>query len=643
MKLTINKFKSISNKTIEIPAHITGRNGVGKTTILEAVSFVLTGKNIDGSEFKQLYDFNDDLHIAKADVVYTDNYGNTFHRIVSPVFKTNRQGVEEISVLRNTTCYKNGLAVNDYASEFADFAKFGTDWFFRQKEDEQRKVFIDALKNKMPVYDIVTAQLQLKEAKKAQKTAISDIDVCNKVIKEISDVGVSEMPKDLLDGETEYQAKKAQDNSAEIERISKLNNVLLSDYQYAQQSKADRIRSTQNSIASIDVQLKRYNDTLQSATFTPKKYNDVSGLMAERQAILKNLETLVYFDNLNEYAESLKTFNPVVAQNIEKIKEYTAKEFVYVPDNKHAGCPLNGQACEIAAKHDEEAKRKEFENQIKAEIAELKHENKQILNSEMYERNSLFLSEKLKLERVEKQLSDLLSENEKIGLENEKNEAKFQQEIQDTKFRIGELEMTMDALRKQLTAIESEVINEPVYHKALENVEISPELQQKHNDFVLLDKAITGQIAINENNQKIRTEKQKEIEEIRANLFILSEKITKLQAEITDYFSNLSGVVKNEFPGNYEIDVKLLKYVIKNDDYSDCFIITANGKSFPYECNGAMINNVKLQILNGLQRLTGYTGVTVFDNCEANTTEPINILSLKAITATATMENDLTI
>ena len=86
MKIKITKFKTIENLTIEVPAQINGGNGLGKSTILEAISFVLTGKNLDGKEFEQVYDNRVDLHDAIADVSYFDNYGNEFQRIVKPIF-----------------------------------------------------------------------------------------------------------------------------------------------------------------------------------------------------------------------------------------------------------------------------------------------------------------------------------------------------------------------------------------------------------------------------------------------------------------------------------------------------------------------------------------------------------------------------
>ena len=85
------------------------------------------------------------------------------------------------------------------------------------------------------------------------------------------------------------------------------------------------------------------------------------------------------------------------------------------------------------------------------------------------------------------------------------------------------------------------------------------------------------------------------------------------------------------------------EWVMAREEYKDVFLITANDKVFPYECNGALINNVKLQVLATLQRLKGYKGITILDNAEANTTQPIEPCDLNLVVAKATSEKELII
>lgn len=349
MKIQIRKFKRLSDLTVNVPAKITGGNEKGKTTILEAISFCLTGKDLSGNEFKQVYDNRVDLHDAIADVSYFDSYGNEYRRTVSPVFQINKMGENKVKTLRNTTCQKNGIEVKDFANEFSDFKELGTDWFFRQRENDQRECFLKLFQNKLPDFDLTKKNKELSELKKNQKNRINRIKKCN------------------------------------------------------------------------------------------------------------------------EYIE-LYTFN----ENI------------------------------------------------------------------------------------------------------------------------------------------------PVWHENGKDAII---------DYLNYFK-----------NNWIETKKIDQTE-----LFNIDAKIVKLQNEISGYFSNLKDIVEAEFSGKIKIGVELQEYVISRDEYKDVFKITADSKIFPYECNGALQNNTKLQILASLQRLAGYVGITIMDNIEANTTQEIDSCGLNLVSAQATFDKELKI
>lgn len=636
MKITIHKFKALQELAIEIPAEIKGANASGKTTILEAISFVLTGKDLSGNEFKQVYDYRQDLHDAVADVSYFDDYGNEYRRTVSAVFQTSRAGIEEIKVKRNTVCRKNGIAVNDFSDEFSDFAKLGTDYFFRQKEDVQRSIFIEAMKSKMPDYDVTANSLKLKELKKSQKQAIADIDTLRKMQKCIIDVAVPEIDSELSALNKQYETLASVDNSAEIEKVNKLNNILMSNHQSAKNritvdinTKSIRLFTIAESIPRIEADLNR----LKSLNFEPLLISDTNVLSEQFDTLKTKLSTLEYYDTLEHYAAKNFAKNPVLVANQKLITEINADS---AEVELSSDCPLNGQFCEVAKLNSKQAK-----------IAAIKAENRAILQGQMSADNTVYLTAKSQADYAEKMLNDAIERNKKIHAENDEKKRAF--DIDKTN-KIANLEAELKKLAAEKIEVEQKVkelseqleqLVEPVMAKLPESMEISEDLKMAHQRYQVVQTAIIEANAVNMNNSKNRAKWENEISENQGKLFELNSQITDLTAQISDYFSNLKSIVSTEFAGEIEIGVELLEYVISKDEYKDCFRITANGKVFPYECNGALQNNTKLQVLATLQRLKGYTGITVMDNCESNTSTPINTCGLKCVLTYATHDKEL--
>lgn len=651
MKLIIHKFKRHSNLTVEVPAEIVGGNGTGKSTILEAFSFCLTGKDLSGNEFKQVYDSRVDLHEAIADVEFTDNYGNKFRRVVKPQYSISRAGIEELKIKRSTQCFKNGIECNDFADEFVDFFKFGTDYFFNQKEDVQRSIFIDILKSKLPDYDVNSASLKLKELKKSQKNAVSDVKVKTEQFKGVKDVEVAVIHPEIEALNNEYLSMSAVDNSALVTEINCKNNAASDNFFATKRTLSNQIQEKENLINSENAKLLSATERLEAvkkSQFIPVPENDTESAEKLVNDLKAALEKLTFFDKIEDYAAIYFNLNPVLVENAEKMKEIQQLEFV--PSNEiSSACPLSGEVCETAKLHSQNSFRMRFDAINADKISTLKAQNRSILQKEMNESNSKYLSVKSDLERAEKELESLLSKNAKIKADNEflrdsffgsKNSeiSRLNQLISDLKEVIFKLEFSRDQLKNDLANL-----TEPTPERLPESIEISDQLKQAHADFELQNKEITKQIGVNENNVRLRAQYNAEIKQLQDSLFTIGEEIAKLTAEISDYFSNLEGIVKSEFAGKIEIGVELLEYVMSRDEYKDCFKITANGKVFPYECNGALQNNLKLQVLATFQRLKGYTGITLMDNCEANTTQPVETCGLNCVLAYATNDENLSI
>jgi hypothetical protein len=651
MKIQIKKFKTIENLEISIPAKIQGGNGIGKSTILEAVSFVLTGKDLSGSEFKQVYDNRVDLHDAIADVSYFDSYGNEFQRVVKPIFQTNRAGIEEIKIKRSTECRKNGIPVNDFSEDFADFYKFGTDYFFNQKEDIQRSIFIDLLKSKMPNFDVNGASLKLKEFKKSQKIEVDLVKGLQDDQKNTKDVDVPEMPAELIQANAEYQKILLSSNPDAVAEVNKRNNDLMSDY-------FKRKTSLQSEISVLEVGIDRLKNQIEIETgkleavgnsaFEPKRLESTENLMIQVSNLTDILSRLEYFETIESYAAKYFSKNPVLVENQKKIIDVQNRAFISSGEISNK-CPLSGEVCETAKNHSINSEKLKFEQSKTWYILQIKTKNREILEKERQSINQNFFNAKHDLSVTEHQLNLVVKRNEQIEAENKTSEASHEStkltQIDVIQHKILELQVELQKLSKQLTEKQTEISNliEPPPEKLPEQAIISDELKAKNQEYEALKVEINKAQGVNENNAKLKAEREIQIKEKQMNLIEIGQNIATLTDDISNYFGTLSEIVKNEFAGDIQIDVELLEYVMSRDEYKDCFKITANGKVFPYECNGALQNNLKMQILFNFQRLKDYNGVTIMDNCEANTTQPINSLGLNCVLAFARNEEKLTI
>lgn len=643
MKLIIHKFKTIAGKTINLPAMVQGGNGAGKTTILESLSFCLTGKNLDGKEFKQIYDNRVDLHEAIADVSYFDDYGNEYRRTVSPTFQTSRDGQEKIKTLQNTVCKKNGISCNDYSDDFKLFQTFGTDYFFRQTWDIQRKIFVDALKSRMPAYDINGNSLKLKELEKAAKQALSEIETGKSLIKNTVDPEIPTTDADLLREIEKYNeaVKSFSDNANQVAEVNRRNNEAMAAFWKQTREIEYSINDLSNRIIDIQREIKYKEDSIfesKASEFQALPPRSTESLERELSELHMSLQSGMYsfYDTIEDYAAENFSKNPVLVEYAQKIKEI--RERVFDVNSASGACPLSGEECKTVKLHAEQA----FKAANQNEIARIKQANRSILEREMNAANSEYNSISAKIDRINSEIAQISAENLKIKQKNEELRASFEAEKQSRIVRseseIKKLEAEKLELLNTVQSLEIQLsgIKEPEPEKLPEALEIPAELVEAKKQFDIQDKLISEATGACKHNASNRAKWHAEITSNQSVLFSLNEQIVKLKSEIADYFSSLKDVVKSEFPGEIEIDVQLLKYVMARDEYDPDFKITANGKVFPYECNGALQNNLKLQVLAGLQRLSSYNGPTVMDNCEANTTQPINTCGLPCLLAQAT-------
>ena len=504
----------------------------------------------------------------------------------------------------------------------------------------------------MPSYDIITAQKKKKELKKAQDVDLERVEELKSLIENTKDVEVPTIPADIRRQNDEYLALSSADNSEAVAIINQKNNEAQAIYL---RHKSDLSQST----SDTEIQINRAKSSIETETelldnvkrsvFIPKAVEPTKELEVKVMELQNELGSLKYFEKIENYAELFFDNNPVLVENRTRISEILAEQFIYVPNAESGNCPISDEYCGTAERSSEVSARHKFDFYMNTKAAALKTQNREILEKEMADTNREYNAVKSDLQEAERRLNRVIEENKFVESENHSKGVQFKidndKSIKETSNKINYFESELTRLSKQLTEKQTELseLIEPTPEKLPESVEISEELKAAHSEFEVINEQLIGAKAINANNTKLIESRTAEISLKQANLLEIIEKITKLTTEISDYFSNLATVVKQEFAGEIELDVQLLEYVMSRDEYKDCFKITANGKVFPYECNGALQNNVKIQVLANLQRLKGYTGVTVMDNCEANTTQPVNTCGLNCVLAYATLENELTI
>lgn len=647
MKIKITKFKRVENLEIEVPAQISGANEAGKTTILEAISFCLTGKNLDGSDFKQVYDNRVDLHEAIADVTYSDSYGNTYQRIVTPTFQVSKTGEEQIKILRSTRCKKNDIDVKDYAPEFEDFYKFGTDYFFSLKESEQRNVFIDLMKSKLPDFDVKAAQEKLATLKKQQSKDRDKIKILRESISEIKDVEVEAVPSDLQAQEKEYQKKIASmnDHKRVMNEIMRRNRESVEMHESQLRFVSAKAADTEKEIERLKSAITAYSGEigmLREVDFVGYESRSTVELEANLAVEQAKLHTTPFFQEIEEYAENGGLSNPVIQQNIERIKRLEVATVDNLPDGEKLTdiCPTCGERSD-----------KILQKGVSLIIEGLKDNNRAILQREMMEANSAYYKQKSTVDRLTEEITAIKAENKR---REEREATEKRAFLLNRTNKIDSLTTKIEANGKKLKELEEEKKtlsdsikkleeNKPQLEEIPASISIPDELTAAHMQFNEKRDAVVGAQAINRNNEEKREEGERKIKEIRETLMKVDREVVELMTEISNYFSNLKGVVEVEFSGEIKIGVELLEYVITRDEYKDVFKITANGNVFPYDCNGALINNTKLQVLRTLQRLKDYTGLTIVDNTEANTTQSVNSQGLNLIAARATFDKELKI
>ena len=604
MRLKIKNFKELAGKEISLPqAIISGANGAGKTTILEAFYFVVDGKKADGTvvggEIYSQYAKSKNELFAEVELQIDEN--TKFCRRCEGSEKRAKGSVDSYLVRNiNTTLFiekggKRDIVTQDEWNKQIRLY-FPENWRYLTNPNflEQQK--------QADVKDFVFKLLNLSEFDTANKDmAKSKVAETKKEIESL-DILIQEYEKVQEPAKVEDLTESFNDKIADLRK--KINIPTLSNADILHNSKIEKqIAEVQN----LEPKYQVSESEIEIPVLLEKSYlplNDVSELGRE----IGNLKSKECNDSISSLVLSI---NVALEQNAkkaaieEKIKNYDSIK----AGLKCTKCPVCSDLfCEFRSVEIEsldelqkanedleyidvedlklkfEAAKIEFETEKNNKIAELEAELKK-LQAE---------NEKIKVQNAEIKAENnkaIILHNEKVAKINEKNE-QIRANNERIKSENAKIKATFEA---EKSAKLSELRASIKYPVKVDNSEIEAEIsrleaEKEENRQSFLDFAKS--LAVYNNAQKEIARLQEEKNALLATLVDFEQTYIIEKNKEQDFYAKIENQINSEL-AKFGIKFQLYRQLISTDDFKADFRIILNDRDF--NSNGeAFIQKINL-------------------------------------------------
>lgn len=478
MELRIEKFAELQNRTLTTPCAVIGKNGAGKTTMMNAYLWCLTGKGKDGSEMADAVYSTKDKLADKYAAVEVKLCDMTFRRVCQPKFhRASGETDKSLKSLCTTTYYVNGVEVKmtDYDREVAKICKgkpfqlfSDINYFSSLKKDQQLAIFMEMLGiNREDYFGEMRSSAEIS----------SEIREVKKTIKDRTT---------WLEGEKQNLQKIAipTDYSAQIDEIKAEIEDLQSQRPRLTKEQIEENNAINQEISKLDIEIKQgfilshrakdaYDEAKKAYFGKLDERNElVRRRMAEEEMLKHNKENLAGLEENCEFDENKGEFATIMSRvdylSAEKKKNAKIVE-KYDEMIKEARCTICAHCedifCENKVTNLKEKSQYIAEiEQISNEIADLKSKSYQLKEDweiEMNEKISFMKGEieknkanltdfDKKIGEIDKQMAEMVESSAELeeAMKNEvaednQKKAEFDKKISQNQAKISELKAKM--------------------------------------------------------------------------------------------------------------------------------------------------------------------------------------------------------
>lgn len=629
-KVIINNFKNIKHLELDINQQnfeLKAPNGWGKSSIADAIFWVMTGKLLSGSsDMPSIKPKEDTSRTVDVELIFED--GTSVKKTYREVW-TKTRGTTEVKMTgHETSCYINGLEVPVSQFDVELRQRFGLTYkgawsgnifqllidplYFGMKEEwqERRKLVIDL------VGDVTDEDVF------AQKPSLLPL----KLYIDRANGKLEDVKKLLLRHHRELSTQEAT-LQAQIDVLS--TELTVSEQAY------------QKAIAELE-KLDALIDDLKT-----KKYQSEEGALAEKNRLLANLKEKA----AASYETDLLNYNNNISQQqqeLDKIRTYKAtisSEFTQLVNRINE---LERQKSQLVEQHDS-TKRRIAELEVRRQ--RLIDDWKRVKNEEPPTHDHLYcpqcgydLNEEHIKAQVDKFNLDKANRLKQITAEGNTVKAEIEEltaQLDPLKKQIDDLHLEIEELDKQKSDYNAKIIelnnkelqlskSIPPFEPSKETLELKAKYEELKNQPLNVDHDYEVQIETLKESRKpyeeiitrykveqLNLKKAQELKQQRETVLAQLAEIEQLQIMLTDFIRTKLEILDSRIEAVFgDIKFRLVEANIKEGSWNEvCDVM--DGEVPYHQTNSSQQIKLGIQVVEAIKRTLGIDGLFyIIDNAE---------------------------